>query len=48
MRRWRVIHRIKSMYDEGNGCSIRETSRQLAISRNTTRKYIRLNEAEIQ
>jgi transposase len=43
-----VIHKIKSLYEEGNGCSIRETARQLEISRNTARKYLRLNVEEIQ
>ena len=43
-----MIHKIKSLYGEGNGCSVRETARQLEISRNTARKYLRLNVEEIQ
>ncbi len=43
-----MIHKIKSMYDQGNGSSIKEISRSLGISKNTVRKYIRMNEQMIQ
>lgn len=42
-----MIHKIKAMYDEGNGSSIRTIAETLAISRNTVRKYLRLDEAAI-
>jgi transposase len=35
-----MIHRIKALYDEGRGLSIRAISRELEISRNTVRKYL--------
>lgn len=47
MKRWNVIHKIKSLYDDGNGISIRAISRELGISRNSVRKYLRLDEATI-
>lgn len=43
-----MIHKIKAMYDEGRGCSMREIARQLKISRNTVRKYLRMETEEIQ
>ncbi|MBN2887322.1 MAG: IS21 family transposase [Chromatiaceae bacterium] len=42
-----MIHKIKAMYDEGRGSSIREIARTLQISRNTVRKYLALDEASI-
>lgn len=42
-----VIHKIKSLYDEGNGLSIRAISNDLGISRNSVRKYLRMDEAAI-
>lgn len=42
-----MIHKIKAMYDEGKGSSIREIARTLQISRNTVRKYLGLDEASI-
>ena len=42
-----MIHKIKALYDDGNGCSIREITRELNLSRNTVRKYLRMDEAEI-
>ncbi len=48
MKEWIVIHKIKAMYDEGKGASIKEIRRSLKISRNTVRKYLRMDEQEIQ
>ncbi len=38
-----MIHKIKALYDEGRGSSIREIARALRISRNTVRKYLALD-----
>lgn len=43
-----MIHKIKAMHDEENGSSIKEISRSLGLSRNTVRKYLRMNEQTIQ
>ena len=48
MKGWTMIHKVKAMYDQGNGCSIKEISRSLGVSRNTVRKYIRMDEQAIQ
>ena len=48
MKDWNVIHKIKAMYDEGKGASIKEIRRSLSISKNTVRKYLRMDEQEIQ
>lgn len=42
-----MIHHIKSLYADGEGQSIRAIAEQLQISRNTVRKYLRLNEEQI-
>ena len=42
-----MIHHIKSLYADGQGQSIRAIAAQLKVSRNTVRKYLRLNEAQI-
>ena len=42
-----MIHHIKSLYADGEGQSIRSIAVQLKISRNTVRKYLRLDEADI-
>ncbi len=43
-----MIHKIKALYDEGAGMSIRGIARSLGISRNTVRKYLAMSEKEIQ
>ncbi len=43
-----MIHKIKSLHDEGSGMSIRGIARHLGISRNTVRKYLAMSEEEIQ
>jgi transposase len=35
LKEWIVIHKIKAMYDEGKGLSMRAIARELGISRNT-------------
>lgn len=47
MMRWNVIHKIKSLHDDGKGLSIRAISRELGISRNSVRKYLRQDETAI-
>ncbi len=47
MKEWVVIHKIKALYDNGNGSSIRAIAKKLGISRNTVRKYLRMDEASI-
>lgn len=42
-----MIHKIKAMYDEGRGISIRAICRELGISRNTVRKYLELSPMQI-
>lgn len=42
-----MIHKIKGLYDNGSGLSIRAISKELEISRNTVRKYIAMDEATI-
>jgi len=42
-----MIHKIKALYDEGSGSSIRAIGRELGVSRNTVKKYLRMNEDEI-
>ena len=48
MKGWIMIHKIKAMHDEGRGASIKEISRTLGVSRNTVRKYLRMDEQTIQ
>ena len=48
MKEWIVIHKVKSLYNEGCGESQRAIGRQLGISRDTVRKYLNMNEEEIQ
>lgn len=42
-----MIHKIKTLYDNGNGSSMRAISAKLGISRNTVRKYLRTDEVTI-
>lgn len=42
-----MIHKIKAMYDCGNGSSIRAIAETLKVSRNTVRKYLRWDEVAI-
>ena len=47
MKEWVMIHEIKALYDNGKGCSIRSVAREIGASRNTVRKYLRLDESDI-
>ena len=42
-----MIHKIKSLYDDGNGLSKKAIARQLKISVNTVRKYLAMDEVTI-
>lgn len=42
-----MIHKIKAMYDEGRGSSIRTIAGELRIARNTVRKYLDMSGEEI-
>ena len=48
MKDWVMIHKIKAMHDEGRGSSIKAISRCLGVSRNTIRKYLRMDEQAVQ
>ena len=43
-----MIHKIKSMHDEGKGTSIKQISRSLGVSKNTVKKYLRMDERALQ
>lgn len=38
-----MIHKIKGLHDNGTGLSIRAISEELGVSRNTVRKYLRMD-----
>lgn len=40
-----MIHKIKALYDEGRGLSIRAIGKELGVSRNTVRKHLRTEES---
>jgi transposase len=42
-----VIHKIKALNDNGNGLSVRAIAKELGISRNTVKKYLRMDEEQI-
>ena len=43
-----MIHKMKAMHDNGDGLAIKQISRSLGVSRNTVRKYLRMDEQAIQ
>ena len=47
MKDWVMIHKIKALFDNGNGCSIKAITKELKISRNTVRTYLRMDEEAI-
>lgn len=47
MKGWNVIHKIKSLYDNGNGLTERKIAEELGLSRNTVSKYLHMPESEI-
>jgi transposase len=47
MKDWNMIHKIKSLFDNGNGLSRRKIAEQLKISRGTVNKYLSMTEDEI-
>jgi predicted transcriptional regulator len=42
-----VIHKIKSLYDNGNGLTERKIAKDLGLSRNTVSKYLHMPETEM-
>jgi len=42
-----MIHKIKALYDNGEGLSKRAIARKLGLFRNTVKKYLEMGEAEI-
>lgn len=47
MKEWLVIHKIKSLYDNGNGLTERKIAKELGLSRNTVSKYLHMPETEM-
>lgn len=47
MKDWLMIHKIKSLYDNGKGMSERKIAKELGVSRNTVSKYLKMPEAAI-
>ena len=47
MKEWIVIHKIKSLYDNGNGLTERQIAKELSLSRNTVSKYLHMPETEM-
>lgn len=47
MKRWNMIHKIKMLHDNGNGLSMRQIRDELGISRNTVKKYLKMDEEAI-
>lgn len=42
-----VIHKIKSLYNNGNGLTERKITKELGLSRNTVSKYLNMSESVI-
>ncbi|MBF0200660.1 MAG: IS21 family transposase [Desulfamplus sp.] len=42
-----MIHKIKMLHDNGNGLSMRQIRDELGISKNTVKKYLRMDEESI-
>jgi len=47
MKGWLVIHKIKSLYDSGNGLTERKIAKELGLSRNTVSRYLKMPEPVI-
>ncbi len=47
MKDWNMIHKIKSLFDNGNGLSRRQIAVQLNLSRRTVNKYLSMTEDEL-
>jgi len=47
MKGWIVIHKIKSLYNGGNGLTERKIAKELGLSRNTVSKYLHMPETEV-
>ncbi|MFV0486444.1 MAG: helix-turn-helix domain-containing protein [Vibrio fluvialis] len=41
LKEWNVIHKIKMLYDGGNGLSIRAIAKETGLSRNTVSQYLK-------